>query len=234
MERIVGIIGAMETEVAYLQSVLTDRTEKDGFVSGRINGTRVVVVRSGVGKVNAALAAARLIWQYGVDCIMNTGIAGCTREGLDVLDFVVSADAVQHDVDVTVFGYRPMEIPGMGSPFFEASAELADLAISTFEAASGTEPFAGHRIVKGRIASGDRFISDNDVKARIVSECHPACVEMEGAAIAQVCCLNAVPFVVIRCMSDTADSSVPSSYDFNEDIAAEMSARLVEAMVRRM
>lgn len=233
MAKKVGIIGAMEAEVAYLKSLAAGRETAAGglvFYEGAIGGTDVVVVRSGVGKVNAALCAQRLIMQFGVTHVVNTGIAGAAAGGLGVLDFVASVDAVYHDMDATGFGYAPTVIPQMDCSVFPADKAMLAAAQEAFAAGD----FGGHRLVAGRVATGDQFIADKAVKARIVGTCSPACVEMEGAAIAHACWLHGTPFLILRCMSDMADENGESASAFNEKAAAEMSAKLVVNLLEKL
>jgi len=231
----IGIIGAMEVEVALLQARMENRRQitKAGldFYTGTLNGTEVVVVRSGIGKVNAALCAQRLIMEFGVTHMINTGIAGATGKGLKVLDFVVSTDALYHDMDVTGFGYKLTEIPQMKVSDFPADKRLVELAVAAFKSLPEA---SGHDVTAGRIASGDQFIADKVRKDHIKEICSPACVEMEGAAIAHACFVNDVPFVVIRCMSDMADTGHEAVYDFNEKTAAELSAGLVMELLKKI
>ncbi len=236
----IGIIGAMEMEIDFLRKLMGSEIKKTEagsivFDEGKIHGVDVVVVRSGVGKVNAALCAQRLIIQFGCTNIINTGVAGAMAHGLDVMDFVVSTDALYHDVDATGFGYAKGQVPQMKVVSFEADRAMIDAAKKAFEATEftkGEEGKAPHKIIEGRIATGDQFISDKAVKARIREDFSPACVEMEGAAIAHTCYVNNVPFVILRCMSDHADDLQRESYDFNEVVAAEMSARVVEKFIQ--
>lgn len=230
----IGIIGAMDEEVAYLKSIATEKTEKDGFVCGKIGNAEVVIVMSGIGKVNAALCAQKLILQFGVTHIINTGIAGAMAKGLTVLDMVASTDTVYHDFDTTGFGYKPTVIPRMETSEFKADEKMQKAAMDSFNELSKNEPFIGHKLISGRIASGDQFISNKEVKNKIIEICNPSCVEMEGAAIAHACYLNKVPYLVLRCMSDCADDGDESTYKFNDKIAAEMSAKLVEKMIGRI
>ncbi len=230
----IGIIGAMEVEVNFLRGLMgaeSKKTEGGGitFEEGKIHGVEVVLVRSGVGKVNAALCAQRLAIQFGCTNIINTGIAGAMAHGLGVMDFVVSTDAVYHDMDATGFGYKLGQIPQMSIFSFEADKHMIEAAKKAFTA---SEVVQGHKFIEGRIATGDQFISDKEVKEKINSNFQPACVEMEGAAIAHACYLNKVPFVILRCMSDMADDLSSNGYDFNEGVAAEMSARVVEKMIQ--
>ena len=237
MEKI-GIIGAMEEEVAFLKSIIKEKKQKNSggleFVFGKIGKNEVIVVQSGIGKVNAALCAQRLALEFGATKIINTGIAGALKSGLGILDFVASVDCVQHDFDVTGFGYEPTVIPRMKKSAFVADENLRKAAILAFEELSQNEQFKGHKILEGRIASGDQFISSREKKEKIAKICAPACVEMEGAAIAQACFLNDVPFLVLRCMSDMADNGEESSYKFNDKIAAEMSAKIVQKMLEKI
>ena len=186
--RKLGIIGAMEVEVSILKAELEKsgnvRQSENGslvFYEGKLNGIDVVIVKSGVGKVNAALCAQRLILQYGADMIINSGIAGAMGKDLKVLDMVASTDAV----------YQITQIPQMKVWEFAADKTLIDAALKAFS----ETPFAKeHKIIAGRIASGDQFVADSALKAKIIENCAPACVEMEGAAIAHACYLNKVPF----------------------------------------
>ena len=232
MAKRIGIIGAMSVEVEQLKAEMQDKKEEiQGglrFIQGKLNGIDAVVVQSGVGKVNAALCAQRLILQFGVSHIINTGIAGAMASGLGVLDFVVSTEALYHDMDATGFGYKITQIPQMDVSVFPADKAMVKAAQDSF---NRMEMAKDHKIVAGLIASGDQFISDKAKKEKIRSDCNPACVEMEGAAIAHACYLNKTPFVIIRCMSDMADDNGESTYDFNEKTAATLSATLVLEMI---
>ncbi len=235
----IGIIGAMEVEV---QTLTSSMTGEDGtgdakliksahlsFYDGMLSGVRAVVVKSGVGKVNAALCAERLISEFGVTHIVNTGIAGAASSSLGVLDIVVSTDAMYHDVDATRFGYKPCEIPQMDTYRFPADKELITAAEKAF---AKTDAAKKHRLLKGRVASGDQFIASGKTKSRIKELCDPACIEMEGAAIAHTCYVNDVPFVIIRAMSDAADDNGGEAIAFNEKAAAEESAAIVIEMMK--
>ncbi len=234
----IGIIGAMDVEIA----ILRDEMEKNGtlqksewgnlvFNEGKLGGKDVVVVKSGVGKVNAALCAQRLAIQFNVDGIINTGIAGGMNKELHIHDMVVSTDAVYHDMDATAFGYKPTEIPQMEVSAFKASEEMIAAAQKAFEESDSAK---NYKLIQGRVASGDQFVSSAEQKKRIELICAPDCVEMEGAAIAHACFLNDVPFVILRCISDNADDSYESTYSFNEKIAAEECAAVTLKMISIM
>ena len=226
-----GIIGAMESEVRELCDELSSKelVEYAGlsFYTGVLKNKDVVIVKSGIGKVNAALCAQALVLKFGVTKIINTGIAGAFAKGLGVFDFVVSTGAVYHDFNTTAFGYKMGQVPGMPE-LFPADQQLGDVAVAAFEK---TEFAKNHKVIKGLIASGDQFISDSAAKKTIQSNFSPACVEMEGCAIAHACYLNKVPFVIVRCMSDMADESVEQTYSFNEDVCAAACACLVKQIV---
>lgn len=238
MNKIIGIIGAMDIEVNMLKSLLYPLPQEKNikiteagactFVEGLLDGTHVVIVQSGIGKVNAALCAQRLILQFSVTHIINTGIAGAMAHGLKVQDVVISTDALYHDVNAVDFGYKLTEIPGMKCSDFAADEKLISAAEKAFNDLSESK---GHSLIKGRIATGDQFIASKELKAKIVESCNPACVEMEGAAIAHACFLNKVPFLIIRCMSDMADDNGEATYDFNEEAAAILSGKLVQKMI---
>lgn len=232
----IGIIGAMDVEIDYLRSLMGNNAKKTEagsieFLEGKIHGKDVVLVRSGIGKVNAALCAQRLILQFGCTNIINTGIAGAMAHGLGVMDFVASTDCVYHDMDATGFGYKIGQIPQMDVYAFPADKKMIEACKKAF---SESEEAKGHKMIEGRIASGDQFISEKSVKEKIAANVNPACVEMEGAAIAHACYLNKTPFVILRCMSDMADDLSSNGYEFNESIAAKLSTKICEKVVEQM
>lgn len=235
----IGIIGAMDVELEFLRSKMEPAEGKDkvvvtdvanlSFSEGSIEEVDVVVVKSGIGKVNAALCAQRLITQFGATNVINTGIAGAMAHGLGVLDMVVSTDALYHDFDVTGFGYKPTVIPQMDVSVFTADKNMISAVTNAYK----TIPDASaHKLIAGRIASGDQFISSRAQKEHIRELCSPACVEMEGAAIAHACYLNKTPFVIIRCISDMADDGEEATYKFNDKTAGTMSALVVIASLK--
>lgn len=226
----VGIIGAMELEVEELQGKMEiTRKEKKAsmeFLEGTLNGTDVVIVRSGIGKVNASLCTQILCDIFGVTHIINTGVAGSLKNEINIGDIVVSTDALHHDVDVRVFGYPLGEVPQMGCLAFPADEKLSNLAVECCK-----EVNSDISVYSGRIVSGDQFISDKQVKEHIISNFGGLCVEMEGASIAHAAYLNHVPFVIIRAISDKADDSAEMDYPTFEKAAAAHSAALVEHML---
>ncbi len=226
----IGIIGAMEEEVAALKEVMSDVevTEHASmtFCKGKLCGKDVVVVRSGIGKVNAAACAQILVNKFAVDALINTGIAGSLDAKIDIGDMVISSDAVHHDMDATLFGDPIGQIPRMDTLAFPANERLMKLAVEANEKANPQI----HTFV-GRVASGDQFVGTHEVKGKIVSNFGASCVEMEGAGIAHVAYLNKIPYVIIRAISDKADNSATMDYPEFEKQAIVHSVRLVKELV---
>ena len=226
----VGIIGAMELEVSSLKGQLSGCriSKKAGmeFCEGKIGGVDVVVVRCGIGKVNAALCVQILCDDHHVTHVINTGVAGSLNNDLNIGDILISKDAVHHDVDVTIFSYRKGEVPQLGVREFPADPHLVEAAE---KAISDNQPELNYRV--GRVASGDQFISSSEVKERIISEFEADCAEMEGASIAHGAYLNGIPFVIIRAISDKADGSAEEDYPTFEKAAAAHCAKLVADML---
>jgi len=226
----IGIIGAMEEEVALIKGKMDVISAKNivgvDFYMGNMGGKTIILVRSGIGKVNAAICVQVLADMYGVDYIINVGVAGGLSKELGIGDVVISTDLVQHDMDVSAFGDPVGTIPRMAESFFKADPELQKTALR-----AGAD-ISDCRVVAGRIASGDQFISDAVAKKRIVDLFRPQCVEMEGAAIAHACYLNKIPFIVIRAISDAADDQAPMSFDQFVLVAAQNSSAMVERMIQ--
>ena len=229
----IGIIGAMEVEVAILKEKMEDvriiKKASMDFYEGILAGKKVVVVRSGIGKVNAGICAQILADVFSVDAIINTGIAGSLNKNIDIGDIVLSTDVVQHDMDATGFGYRKGQIPQMPVFFFNADDNLRRLAAEVCK-----EVNPDIQVFEGRIASGDQFVCDQDVKNRIVSEFSAYATEMEGAAIGQAAYLNEIPFLVVRAISDKADGSAQMDYSEFEKAAVDHSVRLTLNMLARI
>lgn len=229
----IGIIGAMDEEVEKLKASITDaKTEEHNgltFVTGKLNGKDVTVVRSGIGKVNAGACTAILIDVYHVQYVINTGIAGSLDAHIDIGDIVISEDAVQYDMDATNFGYRLGEIPRVGTLEFKADDKLIAFAEEENRRVNSDI----HTFI-GRVCSGDKFVSDGETKEWIIKHFQGKCCEMEGAAIAQVAWQNKVPFVIIRAISDKADDSAHMDYPTFEKKAIEHCVKLTEALVTRL
>lgn len=230
---ITGIIGAMDEEVSCLKSKMqVTRVIKKAsmeFVEGLLHDAKVVVVRSGIGKVNAAVCTQVLVDDFNVNRVINTGIAGSLNKEINIGDIVVSTEAIQHDFDATGFGYALGEIPRMETSLFAADESLAHLAKEVCE-----EVNPDICVFSGRVVSGDQFISDDERKKKIEENFQGLCTEMEGASIAQAAYLNQIPFVIIRAISDKADGSATIDYPAFEKKAIEHSVKLVENMIKRI
>ena len=229
----IGIIGAMEEEVAKLKENMqiqeTCVIAGMEFCQGICEGQNVVIVRSGIGKVNAAVCTQILCDVFKVNAIINTGVAGSLKNEINIGDIVLSEDALQHDMDATGFGYDPGVIPRMEESVFKGDETLLKLAQKVCQ-----EVNPDIQVFRGRVVSGDQFISDHDVKQRIVNSFGGFCTEMEGAAIAQTAWLNKVPYLVIRAISDKADGSAEMDYSEFEMKAIEHTVRLMTGMLRNM
>ncbi len=228
----IGIIGAMSQEVANLKEAMSSVEVKSmagmEFYRGIIGGREAVVVRSGIGKVNAAVCSQILVDHYGVTAIINTGIAGSLRNEINIGDIVLSRDTLQHDMDATGFGYPLGVIPQMEQSVFRGDERLISLAR---ECCAAVVPEIGVHV--GRVVSGDQFVSTKE-KAWLTENFDGFCTEMEGAAIAQTAWLNQVPFLIIRAISDKADDSAEMDYEVFEKQAIEHSVKLVKALLEKM
>ena len=229
----IGIIGAMDEEILALRNEMEQVKETETasmiFCEGILSGKEVVLVRSGIGKVNMAVCTQILASHFNVEKVLNTGIAGSLCNEINIGDIVVSTDAMQHDFDATVFGYKKGEIPRMETSTFEADKEMTALAKCVCETVN-----PDIQVFTGRVVSGDQFISNDQVKEAIVKHFNGLCTEMEGAAMAQVAWLNKIPFVIIRAISDKADHSAEVDYDEFEAKAIEHTVKLVRQMISEM
>ena len=229
----IGIIGAMEEEVAVLKQEMDIEETVDyasmQFCKGTLCGKDVVIVRSGIGKVNAAICAQILADKFNVDVLINTGIAGSLDAAIDIGDMVISTDLVEHDMDATIFGDPLGQVPRMDTFSFPAEASLIEKAVAANEEAN-----PDIKTFTGRIVSGDQFVSSAEVKEKLVKNFRAKCTEMEGAAIAHAAYLNKVSCVIIRAISDKADNSATMDYPTFEKKAIEHSVRLVRNLLPRI
>ena len=230
---IIGIIGAMEEEVAVLKQTM-DITEvvevaSMQFCKGVLCGKNVVIVRSGIGKVNAGICAQILVDKFAVDLLINTGIAGSLDAAIDIGDMVISTDLVEHDMDATIFGDPLGQVPRMDTFSFPADPVLIEKAVAANEEAN-----PDIKTFTGRIVSGDQFVSSSEVKEKLVKNFEAKCTEMEGAAIAHAAYLNKISCVIIRAISDKADNSATMDYPTFEKKAIEHSVRLVQNLLPRI
>lgn len=231
MSEVIGIIGAMDEEIELLLSSMEqqNRVERAGiiYVEGEIEGRQVVVCKSGVGKVNAAVTTQILIDRFQTTTILFTGVAGAVNPELNVGDIVISSTCMQHDMDVTPLGFAKGIIP-----YQEVSEFAADPALIQLAEQACTVLGANYRI--GKVLSGDQFIASVEKVASLYQELQGACTEMEGAAVAQVCHMHRIPFVVLRSMSDKADGSAHTSFAEFTVEASRRSHAIVDYMLKHL
>lgn len=229
----IGIIGAMDEEVTQLKNKMKQVTitKKAGmdFYSGNLSDKAVVIVRSGIGKVNAGICTQILADDFHVSTIINTGIAGSLNNDINIGDIVLSTDALQHDVDAVAFGYDIGVIPRMKTSIFQADETLLKKAKEICEKVN-----RDISVFTGRIVTGDQFIASKEQKDKLVSSFQGFCTEMEGAAIAQAAYLNEIPFLIVRAISDKADNSASMDYPTFEAKAIEHTVNLMTALIAEL
>jgi len=227
----IGIIGAMDEEIELLKSRMTDKQEEKVanclFIQGKLEDVPVVLLKSGVGKANAAMATTILAERYQPNLVINTGSAGGFSETLEVGDIVISTEVVYHDVDATAFNYEYGQVPGMPASFVSDPelVEWTEEAVKPLDVNSA----------KGLIATADTFMSD-PARVAFAREKFPSMIaaEMEAAAIAQVCWQYNLPFVVIRALSDIAGKESAVSFDEFLGQAADNAATLIMNLLTRI
>lgn len=228
----IGVIGAMKEEIEqflqHMEQVKVTEKARIQFREGLFHGKPIVLCKSGVGKVNAAVTTQVLIDTYGVDAIVFTGVAGAVDPELNVGDIVISSESMQHDMDVTALGFPIGTIP-----YEETSVFVADESLRQLAANASEELFPGH-VKVGRVLSGDQFIASRDTVSEFYTELQGTCTEMEGASVAQVCAMNGIPHVIIRSMSDKADGSAHVNFAEFTIQASENSYRIVEHMLKQL
>ena len=228
-----GIIGAMDIEVDSLKNEMENPAINIiagmDFYEGVIGGKDVVVVKCGIGKVNAAMCTQILADRYNVDAVINTGVAGSLNNDIDICDIVISTVAQEHDMDVTALGYEKGIIPDMDVSIFEADRKLVELTKK-----SAKEAGLDVKVFEGKFVSGDQFISTHEKKKSLKNSFGGDCAEMEGAAIAHVASLNNIPFLVIRAISDKADGGAHMDYPTFEKKAAANSILLLNEIIKNV
>ncbi len=226
----IGIIGAMHVEVETVKSLMENKVSETvsgmEFVSGTLYGSEVVVAVCGIGKVAAAMCAQTMILKYSPECVINTGVGGSLDPELHICDVVIAESLVQHDMDTSPLGDPVGLISGINIVNIPCDGRVTAALLKAAEALDGVHT------ATGVIASGDQFIASAEAKKRIVDRFGARVCEMEGAAIAQVCYTNSVPFAIVRAVSDCADGSSHMAYEEFLPNAAATAARLIEAFVR--
>lgn len=229
----IGIIGAMNEEVIELKNIMTDiQVEKIGnleFFKGNLLNKEVVLVEGGIGKVNAAICATLMIEHFKVSKVLFTGVAGGTNPDINIGDIVIGIDQIEHDFDSTAFGYALGQIPRMDTYIFEADRELVDLAYSV-----AVEKFEREKVRKGRIVSGDEFVASVEKIKWLRDTFNADCTEMEGAAVAHVCHVFKMPFLIIRAISDKANHDAKVDFPEFVKLAAKNSKTIFEGILERI
>jgi len=227
----IAIIGAMDEEVAILKDAISIKEEEKiahvEFTVGTLHNKDVVLLKSGIGKVNASIAATLLMQNFDVEAVINTGSAGGIKENANVLDLVISESVVYHDVDVTGFNYEYGQVPGLPASF-ESDKKLVVSVAQILKKANAS-------YIMGQIATGDAFVNKPS-QLETVKRSFPKAValEMEAAAVAQVCYLFKKPFVVVRALSDIAGKESHLSFDEFLVSAARVSSDMVSELVKEL
>ncbi|MGO2233932.1 5'-methylthioadenosine/S-adenosylhomocysteine nucleosidase [Marinomonas sp. UCMA 3892] len=227
---VIGLIGAMDEEVAVIKAWMTDVREQTiagcDFFVGRFEGKDVVLLKSGIGKVNAAVSTTLLLSQFEPEYVINIGSAGGFDPELQVGDVVISDQVVHHDVDVTGFGYLMGQVPNMPATYAADETLVA-------EAKAALQKVTQVQAKVGLIGTGDSFMND-PVRVEAVRALFPelVAVEMEAAAVAQVCFKFGTPFVVVRSLSDIAGKESPQSFEEYLKVAAENSSLMIQQMLK--
>lgn len=229
----IGIIGAMHEEITELKEIMrireTVQISSFTYYVGEISDREIVLVESGIGKVNAAVCATLLINNFKVEKVIFTGVAGAVNNDLNIGDVVVSVDLITHDFDCTAFGMEPGVIPRMEESTFRSDVELSQIAIAAAGKVMGTEKSS-----LGRIVSGDQFVASKEKIQWLSDTFSASAVEMEGAAVAHVCYILGVPFVVIRALSDKADGTAHMDFKEFVHLAAKNSKNIVLEMLNAL
>ena len=225
----IGIIAAMDSEVRDIKSAMEEgiKIHHGGmtFFKGKLHQKEVIAVKSGVGKVNAAMCTQILIDVFKVNTLIHVGVAGAVHPDLEIGDIVISEDSCQYDMDARAFGHPRGEIPNMDITFFKADPTLIKLAETAAQ-----ELNVNYRI--GRVMTADLGVDSHKLKEELRQEFGGLCVEMEGAAVGQVAMLNQVPYLVIRSMSDKADSNLTDDYKANLEASIKNGVAMVLRMVQ--
>ncbi len=226
----VGIIAAMDEEIgAYLRHFpVRGEVRKATLTFHKAQWKRIgiVIVKSGIGKTSAAMCTQLLIDHFKVNRIICTGVAGALNPALDVGDIIISKDCAHHDINLEFLGFKRGHIPYLKWRFFPGDKKLISMAKKAH--------IDGHRIVEGRILTGDIFVQDKKHVHKILDELQGDCIEMEGASVAQVCMMNKVPFVVIRSISDKADHSAPVDFPVFIKASSENAYSVVHVVLEQL
>lgn len=230
----IGIMGAMHEEIVELQKDFKqgysiEKIANLEFMQGNLYGKEVVLVESGIGKVNAALCTTLLKEHFQVDCLLFTGVAGAVNPKIEIADIVIGTELIEHDFDVRDFGYPLGKIPRMDVLAFPCDTQLISLAQKI-----GEELFGKERIFSGRIVSGDQFIANVEKIKQLREDFEAECTEMEGAAVAHICYLLDLPCLIVRSISDKANHEAQVDFPEFVKIAASNSKKMIETILQRI
>ena len=221
----------MQEEFEEIQNIMKNCDEKRikeiSFITGKIEGQNCVIVQSGIGKVNIARITQMMIDNFDIEYIMKLGSAGALNPMLKIGDIVIGDELVQHDFDITAFGHAKGYITGVGDRVYSDK-----YLIEKFENAIENLEDRNYEIKTGTIASGDVFCTEIEMKNQIYANFKADCVEMEGAAIAQVSYLNNIPFIVIRSISDTPNGNNAITFDQFVELASKRCARILKEVLK--
>lgn len=227
----IAIIGALDEEILYyLKELKEPKKHNIGrfyFYSGKLDGKDIVIVKSGAGKVNAAVCAQIVIGRFNPTVVIFTGVAGALDPSLEIGDIIISKDSLHHDMDATKLGFKLGQIPFSDFYLFDADEKLLELAMSTTKD-------LGLKARPGRLLSGDIFVTDTNMTKKLRQSFQGDCIDMESAAVAQTCVLNEIPHITIRSISDRADHSAAVEFPKFCKKAAKNSFTLVRAMIAKM
>lgn len=226
----IGIIAAMNEEVETIKKIMKGISTKKiynlEFITGKINEKEVVLVKCGVGKVNSARTTQILIDNFNLEYVINVGTAGSLNENIEIGDIVIAEKLVQHDFDITAGGREKGYITDVGK-YFYSDESLINKSKTIIE--NMNENF---KAITGLIATGDIFVQDIKVKNTIKEEFNADCTEMEGAAMAQVCTLADIPFIVIRSISDKPNGKNAIDFEKYLELACERYSKFIDIFLK--
>ena len=232
MPKTIAIIGAMDEEIAMYIGSIVELKEKKWkiftFYTGKFQGHNIILVKSGVGKVFAAMICQALIDTFNPNLILFTGVGGALNRNLEIGDVVISKDSVHHDFNAEPLGFKRGQISYTNYRFFTAEKKLVNIALKT--------KIEGHKVIKGRILTGDQFFTQSDKNNHpyLIEELKGDCIEMEGAAVAQVSHINNIPHLIIRTVSDNADGTAVQDYNKFKAVVASNSFKVIKHILQNI
>ena len=230
--RNIGIILAMQEELEEILKIIEETNKKEiydiTYIEGKVGENNIIITLSGIGKVNAARTTQILIDKLNVECIINVGSAGALNPILNIGDIVIGNKLIQHDFDITAFNHKKGYITGVGD-YLECNEDL----VKQFEKITNNIENKEYKTITGIIASGDIFCTEINMKNKIYSKFNAECVEMEGAAIAQVAYLCNIPFIVIRSISDSPNGNNAIVFDEFVKLASARCAKILKEFFKK-